>query len=70
MTDLRKITVNLPARLIDLAVESSGKGLTETLRDALKEYNHREACRRLLALKGKVQFQATWQELRGKDDKD
>lgn len=68
MGDIRKITINLPGGLVDAATGASGKGVTETIREALREYNHRWACRELLALRGKVQFASTWQELRGKDD--
>lgn len=68
MSAVRKITVSLPAHVIDGATAASGKGLTETIRDALLDYNHAWASRRLLELHGKVMFGATWQELRGKSD--
>lgn len=64
----RKITINLPGDLVDGAVHASGRGVTETIRQALREYNHRWACREFLALKGKVKFASSWQELRGKDE--
>ena len=65
---MRKITVSLPAHLVDATLSGSGKGLTATVPDALREYNHRQASKELLALRGKVAFEATWQELRGKAD--
>ncbi|MGZ8362328.1 MAG: hypothetical protein ACXW3D_00580 [Caulobacteraceae bacterium] len=41
MAALRKITVRLPADLIDDCMRLSGKGLTETVRDALEAYVQR-----------------------------
>ena len=68
MNDLRKITVVLPAALIESAMEVSGANLTETLRTALRDYNHRAASRRLLAMRGQVPFELGWRTLRGKED--
>lgn len=68
MTEMRKITAFLPASLVDSAMKTSRAGLTETLRQALREYNHRAAGRELLAMRGKVKFDLDWRELRGKDD--
>ncbi len=68
MDDMRKITAILPGSLVDSAMAVSGATLTETLRQALRDYNHRAASRRLLALRGKVKFDVDWRELRGKDD--
>jgi len=53
MVQMRKITAFLPAELINGAMEFSGAGLTETLRQALRDYSHREASKGLLALRGK-----------------
>jgi hypothetical protein len=68
MSDMRKITAILPAALIDSAMEVSGANLTDTLRKALSEYNHRAASRRLLAMRGQVAFELDWRTLRGKDE--
>ena len=68
MTEMRKITVNLPAHLLDATLSGSGRGLTEVIREALEEYNHRQACRRLLQLRGKVKFALSYEQLAGKDD--
>lgn len=53
MSKMRKITAFLPAEMVEAAMKTSGAGLTETLRQALGDYNHRAACRNLLALQGK-----------------
>jgi len=68
MSEMRKVTVFLPAQLVETAMKTSGAGLTETLRHALRHYNHHAASRKLLAMRGKVKFESDWRELRGKDD--
>ena len=68
MGDMRKITANLPASLVDSAMEISGTGLTETLREALRDYNHHAASQRMLGMRGKLKFEMHWRELRGKDE--
>jgi hypothetical protein len=68
MSEMRKITAILPSALIESAMEVSGTNLTETLRTALRDYNHRAASRRLLAMRGQIPFELDWRELRGKDE--
>ena len=68
MNDMRKITAILPEPMLDIAMRNSGLGLTETLREALKQYNHRAASQRLLGMRGKIRFELDWRDLRGKDD--
>ena len=58
--EIRKVTVNLPARLL----EGTELGTTELIREALKWYRHKLACEALLALRGKVKFGMTYQELK------
>ncbi len=70
MTAMRKITVNLPADLLDSTTSLSGKGVTETIREALEAQMRSSAFRAFLDLRGKIDFSATWQELRGKDEED
>jgi len=65
---MRKITAFLPADLIDSAMAVAGLGLTETLRNALRDYSHRAASQKLLAMRGKVRFEMDWRSLRGKDE--
>ncbi len=68
MGETRKITAILPAELVDSAMEASGTGLTETIREALRDYNHRAASRRILGMRGKLTFEMGWRALRGKDE--
>lgn len=54
MLETRKVTVNLPQSLLDHAMEETGKGVTETIREGLKRLARARAYKGLLALKGKV----------------
>lgn len=67
MGEMRKVTINLPAELVEASLDVSGKGLTETIREALAAQNHAWACQRLLELRGKVTFGASYEELADKD---
>lgn len=53
MSEMRKVTAFLPAQLVETAMKNSDAGLTETLRHALRHYNHHAASRKLLAMRGK-----------------
>ena len=69
MTALRKITVHLPAELIDGAQAATGAGITETVRQGLEKLRREQFYRRMEALRGKVDFGGlTLDELR--EDKD
>jgi hypothetical protein len=50
----RRITANLPAELLDEALETTGKGITETLVEGLELVRRSRAWRKALALKGKL----------------
>ena len=65
----KKVTMNLPVDLVEKAIKYLGKSsLTEAVRDALREELHRKGCQELMALRGKVKFDYSWQELRAMDD--
>jgi hypothetical protein len=55
-TTTKKVTVHLPEDLLARAQRSSGKGLTETIRDGLKLIAAGDAYRTLGRLRGKVKF--------------
>lgn len=67
MGDMRKITVEVDAKTLE-AARAEGAGVAETIRTALERQARAFAWQRLAALRGKVKFDRTWQELRGKDD--
>ncbi len=64
MSELRKITVQVPELDLQLAQELTGQGVTETVRTALRRLASVGAQRRLHKLKGKVRFSLTLDELR------
>jgi len=66
--EYKKITVNLPAHLLANLPEITGKNMTESIEEALRELRHRWACNELLKLKGKVKFEMTWQEMKALRD--
>ena len=55
-TKLRKVTVNLPADLLDDAVRITAKGITPTIVEGLHELRRREQRSALRQLRGKVRF--------------
>lgn len=67
MGEMRKITVDVDAKTLE-AARAEGAGVAETVREALERQARARAWERLSALRGKVKFELTWQELRGKDD--
>jgi hypothetical protein len=51
---IRRVTANLPARLLDEACEVTGKGITETLVAGLEGVRRSAAAGKAKALKGKL----------------
>jgi len=71
MTEMRKITVFLPADLLESCQRITDKGVSETLRIALRELLHDSARRELMAVMGKLDLEAdglTLQQLRDEGD--
>jgi hypothetical protein len=50
----RRITANLPAQLLEDAMEVTGKGITETLVEGLRLVLRARAYEKAMALRGKV----------------
>ena len=63
-TETQKITANLPKATLKAAQEYTGLGITETLKIALEDLKRKKAYQDLLALRGKVKFGLTWQEMK------
>lgn len=61
---LKKVTINLPASLIDKTLSHNDKNLTEAIREALKAYNHARACNALKRLRGKVKFSLSYDQIK------
>lgn len=64
MTQSRKITVELPADLIQKAQNSTGESLTATIRIGLELVAASRAASELRRLRGKVKFSIDLRELR------
>jgi hypothetical protein len=64
MTQLRKITVQVPEDDLVKAQELTGEGVTETVRVALKKLASIQAQHELLKLRGTFKFSINLDELR------
>jgi len=64
MSDLKKITVEVPADDLAKAQAYTGEGVTETVRAALKGLASMRAQQDLRGLRGKVKFSMKRDELR------
>ena len=64
MGDMRKITVEVPEDLISSVQAGTGKGLTETIREALEQMRQQQVQNEARKLRGKVKFSLTLDELR------
>jgi hypothetical protein len=64
METARKITVELPAELLEKAQRASGAGITETVRTGLQLVAASHAYARLRQFRGKVRFSRTADELK------
>ena len=56
MTDMRKITAFIPAKLLASAQAHTGEGVTETLRIALEKLSHEAFYQRMRDMRGKITF--------------
>ncbi len=64
MQSAKKITVHVPEELLAKARDSTGRGITETVRQGLQLVAAGEAYKRLRELRGKVDLQVNLAELR------
>jgi len=64
MDTARKITVEIPAGLLEKAQRASGAGITQTIRTGLKLVAASETYARLRQFRGKVHFSRTLADLK------
>lgn len=64
MKTARKVTVELPEELLKLAQESTGEGVTATIRRGLELVASQGACASLQKLRGRVHLSIDLRELR------
>jgi hypothetical protein len=67
MKAARKITIEVPADLLEKAQEASGEGITQTVRTGLRLVAASNAYAKVRELRGKVKFSLSWEQL--KDDR-
>ena len=67
MKTARKITIEVPADLLEKAQEASGEGITQTVRTGLRLVAASNAYAKVRELRGKVKFSLSWEQL--KDDR-
>lgn len=61
---MRKITVEVPEKLLDMAQSETGKGVSDTVRDGLRKLASARAQKELLALRGKVKFSISYEDMK------
>jgi hypothetical protein len=64
MGTVRKITVEIPAELLEKAQRASGGGITQTVRTGLQLVAASQAYAKLRQLRGKVRFKRTLAEIK------
>ena len=64
MDAVQKITVEVPAELLEKARRASGAGITETVRTGLRLVAASNAYARLRSLRGRVRFSRTLSQLK------
>lgn len=64
MTELRRVTANLPFDLLEDAIQVTGKGITETLVEGLERVRRAGAYEKAMALKGKLHLHIDLEESR------
>jgi hypothetical protein len=64
MSETRKVTVELPADLLERAQKASHTGITQTIRTGLQLVAASETYAELLKMRGKVRFSRTLEELK------
>ena len=56
MTSVRRITANLPGDLLEQAMQVTGKGITETLIEALDRLRRARAYEKAMKLHGRIKL--------------
>jgi hypothetical protein len=64
MVTSQKITVEVPADLLEQAQRVTGEGITGTVRRGLELVARADAYERLRALRGKLRLASSWRELK------
>jgi hypothetical protein len=60
----RKVTIEVPAELLEQAQQATGAGITQTIRTGLQLVAASQAYAQLRQFRGKVRFSRTFEELK------
>jgi hypothetical protein len=66
MTSTRRVTANLPSDLLEGAMEATGKGISETIVEGLRQIQRRRFYDRAMALRGQVKLEINLEQVRGR----
>ncbi|HYO46287.1 MAG TPA: hypothetical protein VEY33_06310 [Gemmatimonadota bacterium] len=61
---IKRITANLPEELLEEAMETTGKGITDTLTEGLELVRRTRAHRKAMDLRGKLELEIDLEESR------
>ena len=61
---IKKVTVNIPERVLEKATRITGLGITPTIIEGLREIERRDKRSALRALRGKVRFELDLEKTR------
>lgn len=64
MSNAKKITVHVPEDLLEKAQQSTGQGITDTIKRGLQLVAASESYERLRLLRGKVKFSLSLKKIR------
>ena len=64
MSDVKRITANLPGKLLEEAMETTGNGITDTLTEGLELVRRTRAYRKAIALRGRLDLRIDLEESR------
>jgi hypothetical protein len=64
MSEMRKITVQVPEHVLEKAQAYTGEGVTQTVTAALRSLASVQAQQELLKLRGKVRFSVSYDEIK------
>ena len=64
MSEVKRITANLPEDLLEEAMETTGKGITDTLTEGLELVRRTRAYRKAVALRGNLDLRIDLEESR------
>jgi hypothetical protein len=64
MSHVKRVTANLPGELLEEAMETTGKGITDTLTEGLELVRRTRAYRKAIALRGALRLEIDLEDSR------